>query len=189
MKVARFKLVGKSRYSQGKHISAEKKPKESAADFEKRVWRERLHYDASGEVFIPPMAIKKTLEECAKFLSIQIPGKGKATYTKHFEAGVMCLNPVYLGVNKDKVGGEELFVPSDGKSGSGSRVLKTFPYVDNWSGEAEVLILDETITEEVFTSHLKQAGQFIGLGRFRPRNRGYYGRFVPENLTFETVEA
>jgi hypothetical protein len=32
-------------------------------------------------------------------------------------------------------------------------------------------------TGEVLEEHLMQAGQFIGVGSFRPQNRGIYGRF------------
>ena len=38
------------------------------------------------------------------------------------------------------------------------------------------------ITEEVFRYHLEQAGTFIGIGRFRPRNNGYYGRFKLDSM-------
>ena len=30
-------------------------------------------------------------------------------------------------------------------------------------------------------------GQFIGMGRFRPRNNGYYGRFNVENFVAEEI--
>ena len=33
--------------------------------------------------------------------------------------------------------------------------------------------------------HLKEAGQFIGLGRFRPRKNGYYGRFEIVSIAWE----
>ena len=44
--------------------------------------------DTNGVVFIPPNSLKNCLSEAAKFLSISVPGKGKATYTKNFEAGI-----------------------------------------------------------------------------------------------------
>jgi hypothetical protein len=46
----------------------------------------------------------------------------------------------------------------------------------------EFLVLDETITQDVFAEHLTEAGRFIGIGRFRPRSNGYYGRFTVEKL-------
>lgn len=184
MRTATVTLKSISPYSQSRYHGTEKQDKEIARDYEKRTWRERQHADENGQVFIPPMAFKNCLSEAAKFLSIQIPGKGKATYTKHFEAGVLVTDALTLPDRKDEVEGEWLFVPSDGKRGGGSRVEKCFPVIRNWSGDVTFYVLDETITPEVFEDHLRQAGQFIGIGRFRPRNNGFYGRFDVEKVAW-----
>ena len=155
----------------------EKLPKELPKDYETRTWRERVHADGDGIIVIPPMAFKKALSEAASFLGQKIPGKRNATYTKHFTAGVLVLDPLPTGVKKKDVLGEWLFVPSDGKSGGGSRVDKCFPYLPQWEGQVVWHILDQTITEDVFNETLREAGNFIGIGRFRPARGGFYGRF------------
>lgn len=177
MRICEATLESASPYSQSRHYETEKKDKESHHDYEKRTWRDRLHADSEGIVYIPPMAFKNALSEIAKFLSMSIPGKGKATYTKHFEAGVLVMDPSPLGIKKEEVDGEWLFVPSDGRRGGGSRVPKCFPRINNWKAKATFYVLDETITQPVFEKHLTEAGAFIGIGRFRPRNNGFYGRF------------
>ena len=177
MKTATVNLRSISPYSQSRYHDTPKLSKESAEDYERRTWKERLHYDDDGQVFIPQMALKFCLAECAKYLSTQIPGKGKATYTKHFDAGVLVTDPVYLGFHKDEVDGEWFFVNANGTRGSGSRVKRCYPDIKEWEGKAVFHILDDTITKDVFADHLRQAGQFIGIGRFRPRNGGFYGRF------------
>lgn len=170
-------LESLSPYSQSKFYMTPKLEKEGADAYERRTWADRLHVGADGNVFIPPMSFKNCLSEAAKFLSVQIPGKGKATYTKHFEAGILVTDPLVLPLKKADVSGEWLHVPSDGRRGGTKRVLKCFPVIPHWSGDVVFYVIDETITEEVFEYHLSQAGQFIGLGRFRPRNNGFYGRF------------
>jgi hypothetical protein len=130
------------------------------------------------------MAFKNCLSEAAKFLGEKIPGKRNATWTKHFEAGVLVVDGMILPVKGDDVPCEKLFVPSDGVRGSGKRVWKYFPVIQAWEGEVEFLIFDDTITKEAFEHHLREAGAFIGLGRFRPRNNGFYGRFSIEKLTW-----
>ncbi|CAJ4728806.1 hypothetical protein [Burkholderia pseudomallei] len=185
MKTAIATIKGVSPYSQSKHYSTEKLPKELAKDYETRTWRDRLHATDDGTVFIPPMSFKNCLSEAAKFLSLQIPGKGKATYTKHFEAGVLVTDALHLDIKKDDVPGEWLFVPADGIRGSGKRVEKCFPVIHQWSGDVTFHILDETITRDVFEHVLTQAGAFIGIGRFRPRNNGFYGRFKLESLNWQ----
>lgn len=188
MKQAIAQLESISPYSQSKHYSTDqvpKLPRELPKDYEARTWRNRLHVNEAGNVFIPPTAFKNCLSEAAKYLNVQIPGQGKATYTKHFEAGVLVIDPLDLKIKAEDVPGEWLFVPADGKRGSGKRVEKCFPIIHEWAGAVRFLILDEIITKEVFHKVLTGAGQFIGIGRFRPRNNGFYGRFQITELGWE----
>jgi len=185
MKVAICKLKSASPYSQGRHYSVDKLPKELPKDYEARTWRERMHVTPEGFVYIPAMQFKNSLEAAAKYSGKQIAGKGKSTYTKHFEAGVMVLEHLVLPIKKDDVTPEWLFVPSDGIRGSGKRVEKCFPLIQSWEGTVEFTIFDETITEDVFTDILTESGKFIGIGRWRPRNAGLYGRFSVESVKWK----
>ena len=185
MKTLTVKLHSVSPYSQSRYYIRELDQGESQDDNYRRTWRNHLHADKNGVVFIPPNSLKNCLSEAAKFLSISVPSKGKATYTKNFEAGVMVATPASLGINRDEVEMEALFLPSDGRRGGPKRVMKYYPIIPEWETEAEFVILDETVlqtsakdkTRTVFQDVLEGAGQFIGLGRFRPRNNGFYGRF------------
>jgi len=171
------KLKSAAPYGQSRFHHTEKLEKESAADYEKRTWRNRCHTDDEGVVFIPPMAFKNCMSESAKYLSIQVPGKGKSTYTKHFEAGVMVSEPVSLGIPIDKMQPLWLFVPADGKRGGSRRVEKCFPITNQWKATVTFYVFDETITKDIFRYVLEQAGKFIGIGFSRPRNNGFFGRF------------
>lgn len=189
MRTAIVKLESISPYSQSRHYQPDKSipehQKETPSATEARTWRERCHATDDGHLFIPPMAFKNCLSEVAKFISMQIPGKGKATYTKHFEAGLLVLEGITLPEKKETVLGEWLFVPADGRRGGGKRVEKCFPLIPKWAGTLAVHILDETISREVFEEHFAAAGNFIGVGRFRPRNNGFYGRFKVVGITWE----
>jgi len=184
-----FVLKGISPYSQSKPHLEEYEPGESHDDYRKRTWRSHLHVDKNGEVFIPPGGIKNCISEAAKFMSIKVPGGGKATYTKNVEAGVAVIKPVMLGVKAKDVVSETLFLPSDGKRGSGKRVWKTYPQMLEWGGDVEVIILDETVLQTsqrsgnpVLQDIIEGGGQYIGLGRFRPRQNGWYGRYTVEDF-------
>jgi hypothetical protein len=171
-------IRGLSPLSQSKAILSERGPNEQHSEFEKRTWRERIHADEeTGICFNPPMAFKNCLSEAAKYLSMKVPGKRNATYTKHFEAGIYIDTPLFLGQHVDSVKSELLFVPSDGVRGGGKRVYKYFPVFREWGGEIRFTVLDDIITEEAFKTHLQAAGAFKGVGRFRPGSNGYYGRF------------
>ena len=131
--IATLKSV--SIYSQNRYFPSEKEAKETHADYEKRSWRKKLHTTDDGHVFIPPMAFKNCLSESAKYTSRQIPGKGKATYTKHIEAGVLVVEPLVLPILAKDVQSEVFFVPADGKRGSGKRVEKNYPIIPQWGGD------------------------------------------------------
>lgn len=192
MRIATATLHSISPYSQSRNYEMEVErtgratgsKTETSKDYEARTWRARCHVDKDGQIVIPPMAFKNCLAEIAKYLSVQIPGKGKSTYTKHFEAGVMVLDGLTLPVKRDDVPGEWLFVPGDGRRGGGKRVWKCFPVIHEWKGPVTFHVLDDVISEEVFAQHLRDAGNFIGVGRFRPRNNGYYGRFEVKKIAW-----
>lgn len=185
MKKVVVRVQGISPLSQSRCLESPKIERETHDEYERRCCRERIHSTQDGDVYIPPMAFVNCMCEAAKRLSIPIPGKGKSTYTKSFDAGLMCTEPMMVGVKKDDVPIEKLFVPSDGVRGSGKRVFKYFPRIDKWGGTIEFYILDDIISREVFERVLNHASGLIGLGRFRPQNRGYYGRFRAEIVSWE----
>lgn len=185
MKKATAHLKSSTPYSQSKFYNTPKLEREIHKDYEARTWRDRCHENEDGNVFIPPMAFKNCLSESAKYLSLQVPGKGKATYTKHFEAGLLVMDPLVLPIKKEDVQGEWLYVPSDGRRGGTTRVEKCFPVIKSWEGKIDIYIIDEIITKDVLLQHLTMAGMLIGIGRFRPRNNGFYGRFTVEDLVIE----
>jgi hypothetical protein len=185
MIIATCELESTSQYSQSKNYTTPKKDRELPKDYEERTWRDRLHVNADGYVFMPPMAFKNCIAEIAKFLSVQVPGKGKATYTKNFEAGILVTEGPVLPIKKEEVQGEWLFLPADGKRGSGKRVWKCYPLIPAWKVTVVFYIVDELITQDVFTAHLEAAGNLIGLGRFRPRQNGFYGRFKVNKVDWQ----
>jgi len=175
-----------SQYSQSKAHRIKRNQNETYDEWEERTWRERLHINDSGNVFIPPTAIKNALSEAAQYISMKIPGKRNATFTKRFVSGILVADPIVLDIKSDKVKCEWLFLPADGKRGSGSRVNKCLPLIDSWNGEVKIYIIDEDITEEVFKKHMEVAGSLIGIGRFRPSKNGFYGRFKATVSSWES---
>ena len=196
MKTVKIGLKSISPYSQSRIVAVEALPSESKDDYERRNWRHRIHADSEGGVYIPPMCFKKTLDSAAKYSALQIPGKGKATYTKCVESGVLIFDPLPLNVDRDQVEGEWLFLDANGKKGkqSSGRVQRCMPKIDHWEGELTVRVIDETVLNmhpvrksiTVLQFFFEQAGALIGVGRFRPENGGFYGRFLV--TSFRVVE-
>jgi hypothetical protein len=178
MRRVKVHFEGISTYSQSKMHEEPKLPKETADAYETRTWRSKCTVDKDGNILIPAMAIKFSLAAAAKKLGTQIPGRGKSTYTKYFEADVVPMNDAKLEVKQADVKSERLNVNADGVRGSGKRVWRTFPVIDaGYKSYIEFTIMDDTITKEVFEDVFYAAGNGIGIGRFRPEKGGTNGRF------------
>ena len=184
VRLATVRIKSVANYSHSKYLEEPKMKGEQAAEYEKRCWRGRIHRDQDGIAFIPPMAFKMALAEAAQFLSQKVPGKGQATFTKHFRAGVMVHEPLSLGLHYENVPGETFLVAADGKKNGSTRVQRTFPVFYDWGGDVNFIVTDQTIDEETFRDTLDTAGMMIGVGRFRPINGGFYGRFKAESITW-----
>lgn len=182
MKIARCHLVSLAAYSMSKKHNTEKLAKEKPDDYEKRTWPMKMHVNANGEVIIPPIAFKFSLETAAKMLRMRIPGKDRSEYGKHFKAGVIVTDEVVIAPSREAVQGVWFSMNANGKRGSGSRVDRCLPQVPKWSGIVNYYILDDTITEDVFEKHLEESGKLVGIGQFRPENGGYCGRFKVEKI-------
>lgn len=187
MRICVASLESMTPYSQSKAYISTRGEKETADAFEKAHWREKAHVNEAGEVFIPAMAFKFALDESCKRLAIQVPGQGKTRYTKFFEAGVYVPEGPSLGIKIDDVKGEWVFCNSDGKRGSGSRVMRCFPVIPAWKADVTFMVLDDKIPQDIFERVLKECGLYVGIGRFRPQNQGYFGRFTVKAAKWSEV--
>ena len=187
MKLAKFNIVGLGRLSASRmHNLPKSNDRETHEDYRERTWKEHFYFDAHGQGFLTPMAMKNALTDTAAYLKMKV--KGSATYKKVFEAGILCVDPLLLfkvggaPITRDHLQKEELFLPSDGIRGSGKRVWKNYPFIDDWTAPCEVIVVDHQIGDKIFAEHVEKAGLLVGLGRFRPARNGFYGRFKITNL-------
>jgi hypothetical protein len=188
-----IELIGVTPLSFGKHHDEPYLSNEKELAYEKRTYSEKLHFADTGELFVPAMMAKKSLDAAVKRTGEKVRGRGNTTYGKFFEGG--CIPDgnfplTWMGepILKNNVKGEKLFVPSDGIAGSGKRVTKYFPLIPEWEVTGTFAILDNLIDPDTFKRMLKHAGTFIGLGRWRPQKGGLYGRFVVKKVTWNGKE-
>jgi hypothetical protein len=175
MKLFTATLRSLTSYSQGRPHGLPKLPQELEQAYEERTVLAKLH-TAVNEVFIPPMALKYCLTEGARYSADQIPGRGKERYTKHYIRGVICSEPIMLGITTEQVRIEKIFTWSQPSARTG-RVWKWFPVIDRWEGTLQILAVDDILTPDVIKRHLTIAGTCIGIGVWRPENGGLWGKF------------
>lgn len=190
MRICEIDIKGVTPYSQSRAVDTDehpKLPKEGPGDYDLRMWREKATCDENGQVMIPAMALKMSVDEAIKRLAIGIPGRGKSTYSKFFVAGQICEGDVPLGIQKKDLEAIVIWANADGVRGSGKRVKRKFPFIRTWSGTARFAILDEVIPSDVFERAITEAGRLVGIGRFRPEKGGFNGRFTCEQFRWSEV--
>lgn len=197
VRTARVTLRGTAPYSPSRAFQSVKAKKEDHDEFDEKHWRERAHVNDAHQVVIPTQSFYLAVLSTAMLLGEKIPGRGNKTWTEAFTTGIYCMTPeqddralVRDAQGKphaiDQVKCEKLYLPADGEPafrsrGASKRVWRRFPVIPlGWSVELEFTVINATITREVFFRHLRDAGLYTGVGRFRPQSRGLYGRFVVE---------
>lgn len=163
-------------------IASPKDANETHDDWEDRVWRERCDCDSKGYLVLSSRRFKKGLDRAAQTMNIKIPGEGKATYTKNFKGGIIVMNSIRTNVTRDDVEALRLFTAP--RKNDGRRWIN-FPIVKEWTGELQINILDEKITEEVFRKVFDFFGMAVGVGQGRPENGGDNGRCEALEMVFE----
>jgi len=177
-------LQSVSPYSQSDFIATKKNDNESDFDWESRVWRERMHV-RNGSVVIPATQFGAAIKNAAQYCTHKVPGtNGKGTFRKHFDSGVFVYEDLGLGLRPEEIEGEWLMLPSNPNNPKSGRVPKCYPKILSWDGMVTYTIYDQQITETVFAEVLRISGIQVGIGRFRPSQRGIYGRYAVKDLAW-----
>lgn len=180
-------IRGAAPLAQSKQHDAEWLDGESNDDYDKRTWREKCNVDGDGIVYIPAMALKQAMDTAAKRLAIPDPDNKRANLTKFFVSDCICENNLSIGVHKDAMPSVRISANVDGVRGSGKRVPRTLPQIQEWGGSTSFLIMEEKIKPEIFEKVLRQVGQSIGVGQFRAEKGGLNGRFEITSIKFEKI--
>jgi hypothetical protein len=186
--IATITLTGITPYSQSRQHDESMLEGETRDAYDIRTWPSKLSVaerDGKQTVVIPAHGLHQSIAAAAKYSKRQIPGQGKATWTAKFTAGIAILEDPALNVDPASVKSVTISANADGVRGSGKRVPRRFPVLNEWSATFQVFILDQIITEDIFREMVEIAGMFIGIGRFRPEKGGTNGRFRIEKLHWE----
>jgi len=185
MKIVTAELSGTS-ISFSRQHEEPKLEGENADDYDHRTWRHKLHYDNKGEIFIPGIMLKFALDYTAKTLGMKIQGRGNKQWATIFNSGILCTDPIMLGINKNKIKNISVMCNPKGIRGGGSRVPRRFPLIDTgWKGLVQLFVVNDEITQTILELHLERAGQICGLGRYAARVGGSHGRFIVSEFVWD----
>jgi hypothetical protein len=181
---ARVELFSTTPYAQSRNHNLRHLDGESEEEYEERTWQHRMHVrnytDETGQrykaVVIPASNLLYSLKNAARLLDPPVN-----------VTGIKVVSDLDLGISPDQCRKESVNAHLDGSRGSADRIIRHFPTFDEWDGVVNLVIVDENITESLLRELFEVAGQLVGVGQFRPQNRGTNGCWQVRSVEWEEV--
>jgi len=173
MKKYEVKIEGISAYLMHKfgEEESELKTKTGSKDYESEV-NKALYQLPDGTIYVPSTQIQGSLIEAGK--QMKVVGGGKKTYSKLFGSFVIMEPDVIPMIPQEWVTDKRAVVIPSTKG----RVMRYRPRFDKWALKFRVHFHEEEIHPSIIKEGLERAGNYIGIGDFRPSKKGPYGRFM-----------
>lgn len=105
-------------------------------------------------------------------------GNGKKSM-KNIVAGMFSIKEPKLRLSKEY----EIDKRSAVNRNIKARVITIRPKWNEWEAKFTLCVDNDTITKETVEQIITYAGQYIGIGSFRPTNNGMFGRFRLNKIT------
>lgn len=104
-------------------------------------------------------------------------GNGKKSM-KNIVAGMFDIKESKIRLSKDYEIDKRSAVNRNVKA----RIICIRPKWNDWKAKFTLMVDNDTITKETVEQIIIYAGQYIGIGSFRPTNNGKFGRFKLNNI-------
>ena len=159
-------------------ISSETKKRVGAV--KKIAIEDKLYKTTDGKIYTPSTHIKGCLVNASK--QFKIKGKTKSTYSKIVGSSVE-IEPDAI-VHKIQKWDE--FTISAVNPMTRGRMMVSRPKMDKWKLEFALKFPENDIPVEVMKNIIDYAGEYVGIGDWRPDKKGKYGKFIVTK--FEPME-
>lgn len=134
-----------------------------------------------GNCYIPAAQIKSALIEAGKLVKGKVGAATKSM--KNIVAGMFLVTPEQILVTNYTHIDKRSAVNRNVKA----RVITVRPKWDTgWTAEFTLKIKIDTLTDDMVKNIIQYAGEYIGIGSFRPTNNGEFGCY--EVLDFQEVK-
>jgi hypothetical protein len=130
----------------------------------------------SGKCYIPSDHIRGALINAGSFVKAKVGGTSKSMKT--IVAAMFMVTPDQIEMpDYDAI---------DKRSGVNrnikARIITIRPKWTNWEAEFTLSISNDTIAKGSIEQIIQYAGDYIGIGSFRPTNNGMFGRFTLNDI-------
>lgn len=129
-----------------------------------------------GKYYMPSEHIRSSLINAGKFIKSKV-GNGKKSMA-NIVAGMFYVSPEEILLNGDFDIDKRSAVNKNIKA----RIISIRPKWKNWAVKFTLSVDNDTITQETIRTLLDYAGNYVGIGSYRPEHNGQFGRFILEEL-------
>lgn len=127
--------------------------------------------NSKNELFMPAEHIRGSMINAGAMVKSKVGNARKSM--KNIVAGMFFVMPEELPLPQNF----EIDKRSAVNRNIKGRIICIRPRWNDWSTKFELHVDNNTITDETVKEILVNAGQYIGVGSFRPQNNGMFGRF------------
>lgn len=132
--------------------------------------------NGTGKCFIPSEHIRGALISAGGMVKSKVGNSKKSM--KNIVAAMFFVSPEHIDLPDYDAIDKRSAVNKNIKA----RVISIRPKWTNWEASFELNIDNDSITTSTIKEIVSQAGNYIGIGSFRPTNNGMFGRFMLESL-------
>ena len=151
-------------------VEIESKGKKHSGAMADRKIEDKLYLE-NGKPVIPTIYFRNSIIEGAK--QFKITGKGKSTYSK-LAGSIISMKEEYAPIQPAEY--EEYRVAAVNPMTHG-RMMVTRPRFNNWKTHFSIIIGDNSLPASILHDILDYAGQYVGIGDWRPDKKGNFGKY------------
>ena len=134
------------------------------------------YIDEGNNYYMPSEHIRCALIEAGKYIKSKV-GNTKKNMS-NIIAGMFYVFPEKIGLPDNWEIDKRSAVNNNVKA----RVITIRPKWKDWGVNFEVVVDNDTLTDETVRQLIEFAGSYVGLGSFRPQHRGQFGRFIIDSF-------
>lgn len=139
---------------------------EVVADF-----HSHTYWDSRTEYFIPADHFRMSMIEAGKMVKGKVGGATKSM--SNVVAALFTITPERIAIPKWSAIDKRSAVNRNIKG----RVIVIRPKWEKWQADFTLTVDENSIQNEMIAKIIEYSGKYIGVGSYRPQNKGQFGRF------------
>lgn len=136
-----------------------------------------IDFDGTPAHFIPSDHFRMSMIEAGKMVKGKVGGATKSM--SNVVAALFTVTPEKIVLPKWTSIDKRSAVNRNIKG----RVIVIRPRWDEWGAEFTLTVDEDSIQNEMIAKIINYAGKYIGIGSYRPQNKGQFGRFEMVSMT------